>query len=80
MALDATRRGFFRVVAGAAALPIVAKLPAAVARRVQRLGAYATVQLTAGAITSVTIINAGHGYTSAPMVTFTSDGGRDIRA
>ena len=77
MAFDATRRGFFRVVAGAAALPIVARLPAPVARRVERLGAYATAQLTGGMIASVTIINSGRGYLSGPVVTISRPEERD---
>lgn len=63
------RRLFFKALAGAAALPILAKLPAPIARTAERVGAWATVQIRGGAITSISIISAGHGYTSPPTVT-----------
>lgn len=73
MAFDATRRGFFGLVAGLAALPIVARLPAPVARKIERAGAWATVNITSGQITAITILNVGCGYTSSPTVVITSD-------
>jgi hypothetical protein len=59
------RRIFFRFLAGAAAIPLIAKLPP-----VARVGAWAEVKIRAGAITSITITNAGSGY----IAPFTADG------
>jgi hypothetical protein len=60
------RRSLFKFLAGAATLPLVAKLP--IARRVtERAGAYFTARVEAGEITSFSVINAGSGYTSTPI-------------
>jgi len=60
-----TRRSIFSLLAGAAALPLISKIPV-----VQRVGAWAMVKIEAGAITSVSIINAGSGYNSSPTIDF----------
>jgi hypothetical protein len=65
------RRNLFKFIAGAAALPLVAKLPAPLRKPIERAGAWATVQVTGGVITAVTIIDGGSGYTVAPIITFT---------
>lgn len=56
------RRSFFRGLAALAAVPLLAKVPV-----IQRVGAWAEVKITDGVITSVTITNAGSGYTSPPL-------------
>jgi hypothetical protein len=56
------RRSFFRVLAGAAALPLVAKLPMPAKRVIERVGAYARLRIEAGAITAITVTSAGAGY------------------
>ena len=63
------RRSFFKMLAGAAALPIVAKLPGPAKAVVERVGALATVRIKAGEIISVVITSGGSGYTSVPLFT-----------
>lgn len=61
------RRDIFKFLAGAAALPIVAKLPAPLRRPIEQAGAWFTCQVKAGQITSISIINAGSVYMSSPF-------------
>ena len=56
--------GLATLVASPILAPLLAKLPMPVAKRV---GAWATAHIEAGAITSITIISAGSGYTSPPI-------------
>jgi hypothetical protein len=67
------RRDLFKFIAGAAALPIVAKLPAPLRKVVERAGAWATVQVTSGVITSITITHGGSGYNAPPKVIIGGD-------
>lgn len=57
------RRLLFKGLAAVAAAPLLNKIPV-----VQRVGAYAAVQIRAGAITSITITSAGSGYRFPPVV------------
>jgi hypothetical protein len=68
------RRSFFRALAGAAALPIVAKLPGPARRAIERVGAYARIRIEGGIIAGVTITSSGVGYTTPPVVTITDNG------
>jgi hypothetical protein len=63
------RRLFFRLVAGVAALPIVARLPLPLRRPLERAGAWAEVFIKDGQITAITIMSPG--YNSAPFVVIT---------
>jgi hypothetical protein len=64
------RRSFFRLIAGAASLPVLARLPAPARRVVERVGAWATVRVDMGAVTSISIVNGGSGYTHPSVLIF----------
>jgi hypothetical protein len=67
------RRSFFKILAGAAALPIVAKLPLPAQRAIERVGAWATIRVEAGAITSITITDGRSRYCTGDVISVSSD-------
>jgi hypothetical protein len=68
-----SKRTFFKAMAGMAALPLIAKLPAPLVKPIQQVGAWAVVKITGGQITSITITNVGPGYTHPSVITFGHD-------
>jgi hypothetical protein len=72
------RRSLFRALAGAAALPIIAKLPVPAKKLVERVGAWATIQIKAGRIIAIHVIDGGSGYSTSETITVENLGSSDI--